>query len=350
VPRTGIRLADLAERLGRDFEGDPEVWIEGVAALDAAGPSDLSFVRSDQYADALAGSRAGAVIAPPDVDVVGRATIRSPNPGLDIARATRQMFPPEAPQVGIHPSAVIAEDAKVDPSASVGPSCVVNAGCSVGPRSVLTANVTLYASASVGSECVLHAACVLGERTSIGDRVILHPGVVLGADGFGYVPNAEGGFEKAPQVGRVLVGDDVEIGANTTVDRGTLGDTVIGSSVKIDNLVQIGHNCSIGDRVIIVGQAGLAGSTVVERDAIIMAQAGTAGHLTVGAGAFVGPQSGVHKDVAPGVKVLGSPQREERLFHRLMASLVRLPDLLRRVRAIETHLELRDSPPKKREP
>ena len=172
--------------------------------------------------------------------------------------------------------------------------------------------------------------------------MVLHAGVVLGSDGFGYARDADGGYEKAPQVGRVVLDDDVEVGANTSIDRGTLSDTTIGRGVKIDNLVQIGHNCEIGENVVIVAQVGLGGSTVVERGAIIMAQAGTAGHLTVGEGAFVGPQSGVHKDVAAGVRVFGSPQREERRFHRLMASLSRLPDLIQRVRAIESRLGLRD--------
>jgi UDP-3-O-[3-hydroxymyristoyl] glucosamine N-acyltransferase len=276
------------------------------------------------------------------MDTGGRPTIRSTNPGLDFARAARRIAPEDRPAPGVHPTSSIANGARVDPTASIGPACAVGSGSSVGPRSVLAANVTLYADVRVGADCTLHAGCVLREGTVIGDRVILHAGVVLGADGFGYVRDTDGRYEKAPQVGRVVLEDDVEVGANTTIDRGTLGDTAIGRGVKIDNLVQIGHNCDLGENVIIVGQAGLAGSTVVERGAIIMAQAGTAGHLTVGEGAFVGPQSGVHKNVGAGVRVLGSPQREERLFHRLMASLTRLPDLIRRIRAIEQRLGLRD--------
>jgi UDP-3-O-[3-hydroxymyristoyl] glucosamine N-acyltransferase len=344
VDRQSIRLADLAAELGREVEGDAEVWIDGVAPLRTAGPGDLSFVRGTQFAQQLAATRAGAVIAPLELDSGGRPTIRSPNPGLDFARAARRIAPQDRPPPGVHPAASIADGARVDPTASIGPACSVGPGCSVGPRSALIANVALYADVRVGADCTLHAGCVLREGTVIGDRVILHPGVVLGADGFGYVRDADGGYEKAPQLGRVVLADDVEVGANSSIDRGTLGDTSIGCGVKIDNLVQIGHNCELGENVIIVGQAGLAGSTVVERGAIIMAQAGTAGHLTIGEGAFVGPQSGVHKDVAAGVRVLGSPQREERLFHRLMASLSRLPDLIQRVRAIEHRLGLRDRP------
>jgi UDP-3-O-[3-hydroxymyristoyl] glucosamine N-acyltransferase len=336
-----MRLADLAAELGLDVDGDTEVWIDGVAPLDSAGPSDLAFVRSARFASRMLATRAGAVIAPSDLDAGGRPTIRSANPGLDFSRAARRLVPETRPANGVHPSASIADEVSIDASASVGPGCVVGTGSKVGPGSVLMPNTTLYENVTVGADCTLHASCVLREGTQLGDRVILHPGVVLGGDGFGYVPNATGGFEKAPQLGRVLVGDDVEIGANTTVDRGTLGDTRIGNSAKIDNLVQIGHNCDIGEKVIIVGQVGLAGSTVVEHDAILMAQAGVAGHLTIGAGAFVGPQSGIHKNVGAGVKVLGSPQREERLFHRLMAAMLHLPNLLRRVRKIERLLGLR---------
>jgi UDP-3-O-[3-hydroxymyristoyl] glucosamine N-acyltransferase len=342
VDRQPIRLNDRAAELGREVEGGDEVWIDSVAPLRTAGPGDLSFVRGSQFGEQLAATRAAAVIAPPEMDTGGRPTIRSANPGLDFARATRRIVPEDRPAPGVHPTSSIADGARVDPSASIGPACAVGPGSSVGPRSVLAANVTLYADVRVGADCTLHAGCVLREGTVIGDRVILHPGVVLGADGFGYVRDTDGRYEKAPQVGRVVLEDDVEVGANTTIDRGTLGDTAIGRGVKIDNLVQIAHNCDLGENVIIVGQAGLAGSTVVERGAIIMAQAGTAGHLTVGEGAFVGPQSGVHKNVGAGVRVLGSPQREERLFHRLMASLTRLPDLIRRIRAIEQRLGLRD--------
>ncbi len=336
-----MRLGDLAAELGREVDGDTEVWIEGVAPLDSAGPTDLAFVRSAKFASGMLSTRAGAVIAPGDLDSAGRPTIRSPNPGLDFSRAARRLVPESRPVQGVHPSASIAANTSIDASATVGPGCVIGTGSKIGPGSVLMPNTTLYEDVTVGADCTLHASCVLRERTQLGDRVILHPGVVLGGDGFGYVANETGGFEKAPQLGRVLIGDDVEIGANTTVDRGTLGDTRIGNSAKIDNLVQIGHNCEIGEKVIIVGQVGLAGSTIVEHDAILMAQAGVAGHLTIGAGAFVGPQSGIHKNVGAGVKVLGSPQREERLFHRLMAAMLHLPDLLRRVRKIEKLLGLR---------
>jgi UDP-3-O-[3-hydroxymyristoyl] glucosamine N-acyltransferase len=233
---------------------------------------------------------------------------------------------------------VVADGARVDASASVGPACCIGAGAQVGARSVLHPGVVLYPGARVGSDCVLHAGVVVAAASQLGDRVICHPGVVIGSEGFGYVGAPGGGLQRAHHIGRVVVEDDVEIGANSTVDRGTLGDTRIGRGTKIDNLVQVGHNCQVGERVVVVAQAGIAGSTTLEDDCVILAQAGVAGHLRVGARALVGPQCGVHKDVAPGTRVLGSPQRENLRYHREVAALSHLPELLRRVRALERKL------------
>jgi UDP-3-O-[3-hydroxymyristoyl] glucosamine N-acyltransferase len=330
-----VRLSDLAEALGLAAEGDSQVWIAGVAPLEAAGPSDLSFVRSPAFAALLRDSRAGAVVALHGIDVGSRPALRSDDPSRDFYRAARLLVPEPAPAPGIHPSALIAEGARIDPSASIGPFCSIGAEAQVGPRSVLHAGVALYPGVRIGADCVLHARCVVAAASLLGDRVLLHPGVVIGGEGFGYVGARGGGLERAHHVGRVVVADDVEIGANSTVDRGTLGDTRIGCGTKIDNLVQIGHNCVIGERVVIVAQAGIAGSTEIGDDCVILAQAGVAGHLRVGARALVGPQCGVHKDVAPGTRVLGSPQRVELRFHREIAALARLPALLRRVRALE---------------
>ena len=205
----------------------------------------------------------------------------------------------------------------------------------MGPRSVLHANVTLYDAVVVGADCVIHAGCVLRERTQIGDRVVLQPGVVLGGDGFGYLFTESGELEAMPQLGRVVVGDDVEIGANTTVDRGTLGDTCIERGAKLDNLVQVGHNVVIGESAILVAQAGLAGSSRIGRGAVIMSQAGIPDHVTIGERAYVGPKSGVHGDVADGARVMGYPHRDMRAFQRIFAALGLLPALIGRVRALE---------------
>jgi UDP-3-O-[3-hydroxymyristoyl] glucosamine N-acyltransferase len=203
---------------------------------------------------------------------------------------------------------------------------------------VLHANVTLYEGVCVGADCVIHSGCVLREGTRLGDRVVLQPGVVLGGDGFGYAIDEAGALEAMPQLGRVVVGDDVEIGANTTVDRGSLGDTRIERGAKLDNLVQVGHNVVIGESALLVAQAGIAGSTRIGRGALIMSQAGVPDHVTIGERAYVGPKTGVHGDVAAGERVMGYPHRELRAFQRVFAALGRLPGLIARVRALERRL------------
>ncbi|MGE4653221.1 MAG: UDP-3-O-(3-hydroxymyristoyl)glucosamine N-acyltransferase [Myxococcota bacterium] len=335
MPGRDRRLGELAGELGLALEGDSEFRVHGVAALEDAGPGDLAFVRSPAHAARAAASGAGAFVAPAGIDLEGRPVLRSGDPGRDFFRAARFILPPEHPQAGVHPSAVVAPDARVHETAHVGPHCVLGQGVLLGAGCVLYAGVTLYDGAEVGADCVLHANCVLAARSVLGDRVMLGPGAVIGGSGFGYVGAEQGGLQKVYDLGSVRVGDDVEIGANTTVDRGTLGDTCIGRGSKIDNLVQIAHNCMIGENVVILAQVGLAGSTRVEDGAVVLAQAGVAGQLTVGAGAVVGPQSGVHKDVPAGVPVMGTPQRSGKAFHRESAALARLPELIRRVRALE---------------
>jgi UDP-3-O-[3-hydroxymyristoyl] glucosamine N-acyltransferase len=337
-----MRLGDLARALGLPVDGDPGVEITGIAPLELAGPSDLSFIRSPALLARLAESRAGALVALHGLDVGDRPALRSEDPSRDFYRAARLVVPEPAQAPGIHTSAVIGPQARIDPSASVGPGCSIGRGAEVGARSVLHAGVVLYDAVRIGADCVLHARCVIAAASVLGDRVLCHPGVVIGGEGFGYVGAQGGGLERTHNVGRVVVEDDVEIGANSTVDRGTLGDTRIGRGTKIDNLVQIGHNCQIGERVVIVAQAGIAGSTRVGDACVILAQAGVAGHLTLGEGSLVGPQCGVHKDVPARTRVLGSPQRAELRFHREMAALSRLPELLRRVRAVERSLLPRD--------
>ncbi len=334
-PARPIRLAALAHELGCALEGDGRFEVSGVAALGEAGATDLAFVRSPARARDLAGCGAGALIAPPGVDTGGRPTLRSERPGLDFARAVRRILPAPRPAPGVHPSAHVDAGAEVDARAAVGPGCAVGPGARIGPRSVLHANVTLYADVHLGADCEIYAGCVLREGTRLGDRVRLQPGVVLGGDGFGYEADEQGRLEAVPQVGRVVLEDDVEIGANATVDRATLGETRIARGSKLDNLVQVGHNCVVGPDAVLVAQAGLGGSTTVERGAVLMARAGVVDHVRVGAGAYVGPGSGVTGDLAPGARVLGSPHVDLALARRIFASLRRLPGLFARLRAVE---------------
>ena len=340
MERRSLQLGELARRLGREVRGDAGVALHGAAPLESAGPGELSFVRSMRWARLVASTRAGALILPAGVDPAGRPAIVSPDPGLDFARAVALLVPERPPRPGVHPGARVDPAAEIDPEATIGPGCVVGARSRVGPRSVLYANVTLYEDVSVGADCRLHAGAVLREGTRLGDRVILQPGVVLGGDGFGFAYAEDGSLEKVPQIGVVVIEDDVELGANTTVDRATLGETRIRRGAKLDNLVQIAHNCDVGESVVVVAQSGLAGSTRVGARAVLMAQSGSAGHLTIGERAFLGARAGVNRDVAPGVRIWGMRQMEERAWHRAMVALARLPQAMRRLRALEKRLGL----------
>ena len=334
-------LGELAARLGRTVEGDATRRVAGVAPLEAAGPEDLAFVRGPRFAAAFERSRAGAVIAPPSVAVHDRPVIRSPRPDLDFARAVALLVDAELPPAGAHPTAVIAPDARVDPSASIGPYVVVGARAVVGARTRLHPHVVVYADVRIGADCVLHAGVVLREETELGDRVVLHPGAAIGADGFGYTFDESGRPAKIPQIGRVVIEDDAEIGALAAVDRATLGVTRIGRNAKIDDLCVVAHNCEVGADVLMVGQSGLSGSTVVGDGAILMGQTGTTGHLRIGARAFLGGRTAVHKDVPAGARLFGAPAMPERAWHRTMAALARLPEALRRLRAVERALGIR---------
>ncbi len=333
-----VRLRELALLLGRESEGDPETELDGVASLDEAGPRDLAFVRTERHRDAALASKAGALILAPGLDVGVRAVLRSPHPVLDFARACEHLVPQPRPDAGIHPAASVSPRARVHPTASVEAGAVVSEGCEVGARSVIGPNVTLYRDVAVGDESWIHAGCVLREATRLGRRVVLQPGVVLGGDGFGYTFGPDGRREKVPQLGRVVVEDDVEIGANATIDRATLGTTRIGRGTKIDNLVMVAHNCDVGSDVVIVSQSGLAGSTRIGDRSILMAQSGTAGHLEIGADVFVAGRSGVTKDVAAASRVGGFPHVDHARFRRITAAISRLPELVRRLRRIERQL------------
>ncbi|MEM7410663.1 MAG: UDP-3-O-(3-hydroxymyristoyl)glucosamine N-acyltransferase [Myxococcota bacterium] len=330
-----LRLGDLAAELALPLEGDPDRTVTGVASLEEAGPDDLVFARTSAMNEALAVCPAQAVVAGEDVDVGDRTALRSDDPGRDFFHAAGLLLPDPRPPAGVDSNATVHPEAEVDPSAAIGPHCAVGAGARVGARSVLHPGVVLYDNVEIGDDCVLHARCVVAGGSRVGDRVILQPGVVVGGDGFGYVGGSDGGLQKMPHVGRVRIEDDVEVGAGSTIDRGTLDDTVIGRGTKIDNLVQIAHNVRIGERCVVVSQAGIAGSTQLGNGVVVLAQAGLVGHIEVGDNAFIGPQSGVHKDVSEGARILGSPQRAERRFHREMAALGRLPELFRRVRNLE---------------
>jgi UDP-3-O-[3-hydroxymyristoyl] glucosamine N-acyltransferase len=331
-----LTLAELATRLGgREIDGDASVRVSGVAALAEGGAQQLGFVREERFAGALAGSRIGAVIAPPGVDARGKPVLRSRTPSLDFSRVAAWLMPRPRPATGAHARACVEPSARVDASAAIGALAMVGARAVVGARSIVHAHAVLGDGAVVGADCEIHAGAIIGERCVLGDRVILQPGCVIGGDGFGYEFDEQGALEKVPQLGNVVLEDDVEVGANSTIDRARLGSTRIGRGTKIDNLVQVAHNVEIGAHSVLVAQAGIAGSTKLGERVFFMAQSGAAGHLEIGGGSFVGARGGVIEDLPHGSRVYGFPALAERAWHRANAWLARMPELARRVRALE---------------
>ncbi len=318
--------------------------IRGIASLESAGPGDLSFLGNGKYKASVATSRASVVLLPPDyVGAPGPnqiyLTVDNPSVALArlCARIERELWP--RPERGIHPTAVVARDASVAATATVGPLCVVESGARVGARTHLQSGVFVGRGARVGDDCWLMPQCVVAAECTLGHRVRLQPGVVVGGDGFGYEFVA-GRHERVPQIGTVVIGDDVEIGANSAIDRARFGETVIGEGTKIDNLVQVGHNAVIGKHCLICGQVGIAGSSTLEDYVVLGGQVGLAGHLTVGKGAKVAAQSGVASDVPAGATYFGTPSIPAFLEQRISALRKRLPELFRRVDALEAHLGL----------
>ena len=276
-----ITAAELARHLQGDVVGNPDTLLNGFSAADQARPGHVTFAENETYFAAAMQSAASAVIVAGDFDPAGKVLIKVKNARIAFARALGIFFPEPVFPAGIHPSAVIAPDAQVDASAHVGPHCVVGPRSKIGARTALTAGVVVTSDCKLGEDCLLFPNVTIYAGTEIGHRVRIHAGTVIGSDGFGYVFDA-GTHRKIPQVGNVIIGDDVELGANVTVDRGALGPTVIGKGTKVDNLVQIAHNVRIGEHSIIVAQAGIAGSATLGKYNIVGGQAGIAGHLKIG--------------------------------------------------------------------
>lgn len=335
-----MKLAELAEKVAGILEGDGNLEITGIAGLAEAGAGDLSFLANPKYAALLTDSRASAVIVGENWEGENAcAVVRVKSPDKAMALAATLLGPPCDPVVepGIHRSAVVAESARVDPTVRIGPLCVVEPGAVIGARTVLVAGCYVGRDAVIGSDTILHANAVVRERVKVGDRVILHDGSVIGGDGFGnYLENGE--WRKIPHIGTVEIGDDSEIGVNSTVDRARFGKTVVGRGVKIDNLVMLAHNVKVGDHTAMAAQVGISGSTTVGRYVMLGGQAGLAGHLEVGDGAVVGAQSGVSKSVPPKTYVTGYPAMPHRKAAEGHANLMRLGGWKERVKELEARL------------
>jgi UDP-3-O-[3-hydroxymyristoyl] glucosamine N-acyltransferase len=339
---TGVLVSEVAGLLGAVWEGDGSIEINGAAALESAEPSHISFVANRKAIAAAEASKAGCLIVPKEFPA-GRTLIRSADPRAAFARVVAALYPKPEIVPGAHPTAVLALDAVVDPSASIGPHATIGTGSHIGPATSVFAGCSIGARVSIGANCTLYPNVTIYDDVTVGDRAVLHSGCVLGADGFGFVFE-EGHYEKFPQIGRVEIGNDVEIGANSCVDRAALGVTSIGHGTKLDNMVHVGHNCRIGRHVVVAAQTGFSGGVVVEDYAVIGGQVGIGDKARIESGAVLGSGCGIltSKIVRKGQVVWGTPARPLKEYLEQLAHLSRLPELRKQIAAIEEQLrELR---------
>lgn len=333
-----MTLRELAERLECRLEGDGAVEVDHVAPIHSAGPGAVTFVANRKYEKLLPATRASAVILREGGPRAPCAMLLAADPYLAFARAVGLFAAVLRPQPGVHPLAAVAAGVALGRGVSIGPFVAIDEGASIGDRTVVYPNVTIGREARVGTDCVIHSNVSIRERVTIGNRVILQNGVVIGGDGYGFVRRGDGTHEKIPQVATVVIEDDVEMGANSTVDRPAVGETRIRSGSKIDNLVQIGHGVTVGRNVLMAAQVGIAGSTDVGDDVILGGQVGVGGHLTIGRGAVAVGQSGVTNSIEPGAFVAGYPAIDSREWRRASVLFRRLPELKRRIEALEARL------------
>ncbi len=337
-----MTLGDLAAFLGCPLEGEGSVEIRRVAGIDSAGPGDLTFLANMKYARALSATRASAVVAAPGVTGAPCAVIRSDEPYVTYALASGLLDPEPPPAPGIHQTAWIDPSAGIDPTASIGPFVVVGPRAQVGARAVLRSHVVIGAGAGIGPDCVIHAHVSIRERCTLGARVVVQDGAVIGGDGYGFATRRDGTHVKIPQRGPVVIEDDVEIGANTTVDRPAVGETRIKAGTRIDNLVQVGHGVVLGRNVLLAAQVGIAGSTTIGDSVVLGGQVGVGGHLAIGDRVKAVGQSGITNSVEADRFVSGSPAIDNGAWRRASAVFRRLPEIRRRLMAIEARLADRD--------
>jgi len=341
---TGIPLRQLAERCGVELAGDGDVVIDRVASLDSAESGGIAFLSNPKYRHRLADTRASAVIvAPADAEATTLPRLVTTNPYATYAHVAAILHPVRAAAPGVHPTGVIAPSARVASSASIGPHVTIGERSTIGERAQIGAGVAIGDDCTVGEDCILRPRVVLYAQSSVGPRTIIHSGAVIGADGFGMAEH-QGQWVKVPQLGRTIIGADVEVGANTTIDRGAIGDTVIEDDVKLDNQIQIGHNCRIGAHTAIAGCVGIAGSTTVGRNCKIGGAAMIAGHIEIADGTVIAAASGVGSSItSPGVYTGAIPAQPQRDWMRMIGALFRLRSLAERVRALERWKQEKES-------
>ena len=333
-----LTLRDLAERLGCRLEGDGSIEIGRVATLEAAGPGDVSFLSNPRYAPQVAATQASAVIVGEDAASAPCATLRARDPYLAFAAAVALLAPDDRPAPGVSPSAHMAPDAAIGPSCSIGAFVSIGAGARIGARTVIHAHAAIYPGAVIGDDCVIHAHASIRERCRLGHRVIVQNGAVIGSDGFGFAPKPDGTYQKIPQTAPVVIEDDVEIGANTTIDRPAVGETRIQAGTKIDNLVQVAHGVQVGRNVMLVSQVGIAGSTTIGDSSVLAGQVGVAGHLHIGKGTKASAQTGIPNSLPDGSFVSGYPAIDNREWLKSSAVFRRLPEMKKALAALERRL------------
>lgn len=334
-----VTLAELIARFGGELVGDGTQTVCQVAPLDRATPEEIGFVSQEKYLAQLADTRAGAVILPVDArDATALPRILTTNPYLYFARVSALLNAPPHPPAGIHPAATVAPDADIAADASIAAGAVIGSRVCIGARTVVGANCAIGDEARVGADCVLYANVTLYHRCEVGDRTILHSGCVVGSDGFGFAPN-EGRWEKIPQIGRVLIGNDVEIGACTTIDRGALEDTVIEEGVKLDNLIQVAHNVHIGAHTVIAGCTGIAGSAKIGRNCMIGGAAMIIGHIEIADGTRISTNTLITKSLPKaGSYTSTMPFSEHETWQKNAVHMRNLDKLVKRIKQLETRL------------
>jgi UDP-3-O-[3-hydroxymyristoyl] glucosamine N-acyltransferase len=338
-----LKLREIARRLECRLEGDGEVDIRRVAAIEEAGPGDLTFFTNVRYAPQLRTTAASAVILGNDAEAAPCAMLRAAHPYLAFARAVELFAPEERPGAGIDPSACVADTAVVSAGAAIGAFVVIGENARIGARTLLHPHAVVARQAQIGDDCVIHSRVSIRERVRIGHRVVLQDGAVVGSDGFGFARRPDGTHHKIPQIGGVVIEDDVEIGANATIDRPAVGETRIGAGSKIDNLVQVAHGVTIGRDVLLAAQVGIAGSTTIEDRVTLAGQVGVSGHITIGKGTIATAQTGIPNSVEPGSFISGYPAIANRDWLKSSAIFRKLPELRKAIADLDARLERLES-------
>jgi UDP-3-O-[3-hydroxymyristoyl] glucosamine N-acyltransferase len=328
-----MKLKEIGDKLGARLDPpDADVEINGVGAIETALPGQITFAVSSKYAAAARTTGASALIVDEKFPALDKPALRTGNPQFAYARTVELLHPQPEEKRGIHATAVIDPLARIGANASIGACVVIGADVEIGEGCTLLPHVVIYRDVKIGKNFFAHAHVSVRESCVIGDNVLLHNGVVIGSDGFGFAKDASGNWYKIPQVGRVVIEDDVEIQANSCIDRASLGETRIGRNTKIDNLTHVAHNCLVGENAMLCAQVGLAGSTEIGKNVILAGQVGVAGHCKVGDGVIVTAQSGTHGDIPAGSMVSGSPAFDHRQWLRSVTAFTKLPELVRAVR------------------